>query len=51
MSGKCSQPVFAPHLRTTASTVRKSDQSGSRSAGRALTLLNISAGKGLQAII
>lgn len=48
---KFSQPVFAHHLHTTASTVRKWEQGDSRPAGPALKLLNVIADKGLQAII
>lgn len=48
---KFSQPVFAHHLHTTASTVRKWEQGDTRPAGPALKLLNIIADKGLQAII
>ena len=48
---KCSQPVFALHLHTTASTVRKWEQGETRPAGPALKLLNVIADKGLQAII
>ena len=48
---KFSQPVFAHHLHTTASTVRKWEQGGTRPAGPALKLLNVIADKGLQAII
>lgn len=46
-----SQPVFALHLNTTASTIRKWEQGDSRPAGPALKLLNVIATKGLQAII
>ncbi len=46
-----SQPVFALHLHTTASTVRKWEQGDTRPAGPALKLLNIIADKGLQAIV
>jgi putative transcriptional regulator len=46
-----SQPVFALHLNTTASTIRKWEQGESRPAGPALKLLNVIADKGLQAII
>lgn len=46
-----SQPVFALHLHTTASTVRKWEQGETRPAGPALKLLNIIADKGLQAIL
>ena len=48
---KFSQPVFAHHLHTSASTVRKWEQGESRPAGTALKLLNVIADKGLQAII
>lgn len=48
---KFSQPVFALHLHTTASTVRKWEQGTTRPAGPALKLLNVIADKGLQAII
>ena len=48
---KCSQPVFAHHLHTTASTVRKWEQGETRPTGPALKLLNVIADKGLQAII
>lgn len=48
---KFSQPVFALHLHTTASTVRKWEQGETRPAGPALKLLNIIADKGLQALI
>jgi putative transcriptional regulator len=46
-----SQPVFAHHLHTTASTVRKWEHGETRPAGPALKLLNVIADKGLQAII
>lgn len=46
-----SQPVFALHLHTTASTVRKWERGDTHPAGPALKLLNIIADKGLQAII
>ncbi|SFW21362.1 DNA-binding transcriptional regulator [Nitrosovibrio sp. Nv17] len=46
-----SQPVFALHLHTSASTVRKWEQGETRPTGPALKLLNIIAEKGLQAII
>lgn len=46
-----SQPVFAHHLNTTASTVRKWEQGESRPTGPALKLLNVIADKGLQAIL
>jgi putative transcriptional regulator len=48
---KFSQPVFALHLHTSASTVRKWEQGDTHPAGPALKLLNIIADKGLQAII
>ncbi|MCL2659174.1 MAG: helix-turn-helix domain-containing protein [Acidobacteriaceae bacterium] len=48
---KFSQPVFALHLHTTASTVRKWEQGETRPAGPALKLLNVIADKGLQAIV
>jgi putative transcriptional regulator len=46
-----SQPVFALHLHTTASTVRKWEQGETRPTGPALKLLNLIADKGLRAII
>ena len=46
-----SQPVFALHLHTTASTVRKWEQGETRPTGPALKLLNVIADKGLQAIL
>lgn len=46
-----SQPVFAHHLHTTASTIRKWEQGDTRPAGPALKLLNVLADKGLQAIL
>ena len=48
---KFSQPVFALHLHTTASTVRKWEQGETRPAGPALKLLNVIEDKGLQAIV
>jgi putative transcriptional regulator len=48
---KFSQPVFAHHLHTSASTVRKWEQGETRPAGPALKLLNVIADKGLQAIL
>lgn len=48
---KFSQPVFALHLHTTASTVRKWEQGETHPSGPALKLLNVIADKGLQAII
>ncbi|AVO49683.1 transcriptional regulator [Melaminivora suipulveris] len=46
-----SQPAFALHLHTSASTVRKWEQGETQPTGPALKLLNIIADKGLQAII
>ncbi|MEY2853546.1 MAG: hypothetical protein RL030_678 [Pseudomonadota bacterium] len=46
-----SQPVFAHHLHTTPSTVRKWEQGDTKPAGPALKLLNVIADKGLQAIL
>jgi len=46
-----SQTVFALHLHTTASTVRKWEQGDTHPSGPALKLLNILADKGLQAIL
>ncbi len=46
-----SQPVFALHLHTTASTIRKWEQGDTHPTGPALKLLNIIADKGLQAIL
>ena len=48
---KFSQPVFALHLHTSASTVRKWEQGETNPSGPALKLLNIIADKGLQAIL
>lgn len=48
---KFSQPVFAMHLHTSASTIRKWEQGNTRPAGPALKLLNIIADKGLEAIL
>lgn len=48
---KFSQPVFALHLHTTASTVRKWEQGNTHPTGPALKLLNVIADKGLQAIL
>lgn len=48
---KFSQPVFARHLHTTASTVRKWEQGETHPTGPALKLLNIIADKGLQALV
>lgn len=46
-----SQPVFALHLHTTASTVRKWEQGQTQPTGPALKLLNVIADRGLQAIL
>lgn len=46
-----SQPIFALHLHTTASTVRKWEQGETRPTGPALKLLNLLADKGLQGIM
>lgn len=46
-----SQPVFALHLHTTASTVRKWEQGATHPTGPALKLLNVIADKGLTAIL
>jgi hypothetical protein len=43
---KFSQPVFALHLHTTASTVRKWEQGDTHPAGPALKLLNVIAEQG-----
>ncbi len=48
---KFSQPVFALHLHTTASTIRKWEQGSTQPTGPALKLLNVIADKGLQAIL
>ena len=48
---KFSQPVFALHLHTSASTVRKWEQAETYPTGPALKLLNAIADKGLQAIL
>lgn len=48
---KFSQPVFAHHLHTTPSTVRKWEQGDTKPAGPALKLLNVIADKGLPAIL
>jgi putative transcriptional regulator len=45
-----SQPVFALHLHTTASTVRKWERGNTHPTGPALKLLNVIADKGLRAI-
>ena len=46
-----SQSVFALHLHTTASTVRKWEQGETHPSGPALKLLNVIADKGLQVIL
>lgn len=46
-----SQPVFALHLHTSVSTVRKWEHGDTHPTGPALKLLNLIADKGLQAII
>jgi putative transcriptional regulator len=46
-----SQPVFALHLHTTASTIRKWEQGETHPTGPALKLLNIIADKGLAAVM
>lgn len=46
-----SQSVFARHLHTTTSTVRKWEQGDTQPAGPALKLLNIIADKGLHVIL
>lgn len=48
---RVSQPVFAMHLHTTASTVRKWEQGATRPTGPALKLLNILANKGLGGLV
>lgn len=48
---KFSQPIFALHLHTSVSTVRKWEQGETHPSGPALKLLNIIANKGLQAIV
>ena len=48
---KFSQPVFAFHLHTTASTVRKWEQGETHPTGPALKLLNVIAQKGIGAIL
>ncbi|WP_421569775.1 helix-turn-helix domain-containing protein [Stenotrophomonas sp. PD6] len=48
---KFSQPVFALHLHTSASTIRKWEQGETHPTGPALKLLNVIADKGLQAIL
>ncbi|AVH38792.1 transcriptional regulator [Pseudomonas monteilii] len=46
-----SQPVFAMHLHTSASTVRKWEQGETHPSGPALKLLNLIKNKGLQVIL
>jgi putative transcriptional regulator len=46
-----SQPVFALHLHTSPSTVRKWEQGDTQPTGPALKLLNVIANKGLNAIL
>jgi putative transcriptional regulator len=46
-----SQPVFAQHLHTSASTVRKWEQGDTQPTGPALKLLNLIATKGLEVIL
>ncbi|WP_284353625.1 helix-turn-helix domain-containing protein [Pseudomonas putida] len=46
-----SQPVFAMHLHTSPSTVRKWEQGETRPSGPALKLLNVIKNKGLQVIL
>ena len=46
-----SRTLFARHLLTTASTVRRWELGETRPAGPALKLLNLIANKGLQAIL
>lgn len=46
-----SQAVFALHLHTSASTIRKWEQGETSPSGPALKLLNVIANKGLQAIL
>lgn len=46
-----SQPVFAVHLHTSASTLRKWEQGETTPTGPALKLLNVIADKGLEAIL
>jgi putative transcriptional regulator len=48
---KFSQPVFALHLHTSASTIRKWEQGESHTSGPALKLLNVITEKGIQAIV
>jgi len=46
-----SQPVFAQHLHTSASTIRKWEQGDTQPTGPALKLLNLIATKGLEVIL
>jgi len=48
---KFSQSVFAIHLHTSPSTIRKWEQGDTHPAGPALKLLNVIEDKGLQAIV
>jgi len=48
---KFSQSVFALHLHTSPSTIRKWEQGDTHPAGPALKLLNVIEDKGLQAIV
>jgi putative transcriptional regulator len=48
---KFSQPVFALHRHTTASTIRKWEQGETHPTDPALKLLNIIKDKGRQAIL
>jgi len=48
---KFSQSVFALHLHTSPSTIRKWEQGDTHPAGPALKLLNVIDDKGLQAIV
>ncbi|MFJ4386312.1 helix-turn-helix domain-containing protein [Pseudomonas sp. NPDC089408] len=46
-----SQPVFAMHLHTSASTVRKWEQGETSPSGPALKLLNVIQSKGLSILL
>lgn len=48
---RLSQRVFARHLNTSVSSVRRWEQGQTRPAGPALKLLNLIANKGLQALL
>ena len=48
---KLGRPVFARHLHTTASTVRRWEKGTTHPSGPALKLLNILADKGLRGIL